>query len=85
MMEEFDIDDLDGLSEFILDASRKATLEAIAKVADGSYGHTMQVDGYDAPVHMEVKLTIDGDMGLAMKLAAARISRIRQRTLITLS
>ena len=61
MMDEFGIDDLDGLSDFILEASRKATLEAIARVPDGVYRQEMQVDGYDAPVMMVVALTIDGD------------------------
>ena len=32
MMDEFDMDDLEALSEFIMSASRKATLEAISKV-----------------------------------------------------
>jgi N-methylhydantoinase B len=60
MMEEFSIDDLDGLSDFIMEASRKATLEAIAKVPDGTFRHEMTVDGYDAPVEMKVALTVDG-------------------------
>ncbi|MFA3916197.1 hydantoinase B/oxoprolinase family protein [Ruegeria hyattellae] len=61
MMDEFGIDDLQGLSEFVIEASRKATHEAIAKVPSGSYRHTMQVDGYDAPVHMEVALRVEGE------------------------
>ncbi len=60
MMEEFSIDNLDGLSDFIMAASRKATLEAIAKVPDGTFKHAMTVDGYDAPVDMKVTLTVDG-------------------------
>ncbi len=61
MMDEFRIDDLAGLSGFILDTSRKATHKAIAAVPDGVYHHTMQVDGYDIPVNMEVTLTVKGD------------------------
>lgn len=60
MMDEFKIDDLDGLSEFIIETSKKATWAAIEKVPDGSFTHEMQVDGYDAPVHMQVKLDIKG-------------------------
>ena len=60
MLDEFDMDDIDALSDFIIETSRKATHEAIAKVPDGSFSHTMQVDGYDAPVHMEVRLDIEG-------------------------
>ncbi|MEM1288165.1 MAG: hydantoinase B/oxoprolinase family protein [Pseudomonadota bacterium] len=61
MMDEFGVDTLDGLSGFIHEASGKATREAIMAVPDGVYHHTMQVDGYDAPVHMEVTLTVDGE------------------------
>ena len=65
MMDEFAIDDLQALSDFIVETSRTATLEAISKVPSGTYHETMQVDGYDAPVHMEVKLSVDGDQLLA--------------------
>ncbi len=61
MMAEFAIVDLDGLSDFIIETSRKATHEAIAKVPDGTFHHTMQVDGYDDPVRMVVKLDVAGD------------------------
>ncbi|WP_305969045.1 MULTISPECIES: hydantoinase B/oxoprolinase family protein [unclassified Mameliella] len=61
MMGEFGIDDLQGLSDFIIDSSRKATREAIAKVPNGTFRHSMQVDGYDVPVQMVVRLDVEGD------------------------
>lgn len=61
MMGEFDIPDLEGLADFVIETSRKATHEAIAKVPDGVFRHSMQVDGYDAPVQMVVRLDVDGD------------------------
>lgn len=61
MMAEFGIANLDGLADFVIETSRKATHEAIAKVPDGSFAHTMQVDGYDDPVLMAVKLDVAGD------------------------
>ncbi|SLN52312.1 hydantoinase B/oxoprolinase family protein [Roseisalinus antarcticus] len=61
MMDEFHIDTLGDLSDFIIETSRKATRAAIATVPAGSYGNTMQVDGYDTPVHMEVRLVVEGD------------------------
>ncbi|MEP3232109.1 MAG: hydantoinase B/oxoprolinase family protein [Hyphomicrobiales bacterium] len=61
MLDEFDVDDIDALSDFIIEASRKATHAAIAAVPDGSFEHDMLVDGYDIPVHMKVKLDIAGD------------------------
>lgn len=59
MMDEFGLDDLDGLSDFIITASRKATLEAIARVPAGRYRNSMTVDGYDRPVEMVVTLDIE--------------------------
>ncbi|MEX0307425.1 MAG: hydantoinase B/oxoprolinase family protein [Ruegeria sp.] len=75
MMDEFDIDDLQSLSDFVIETSRKATLEAIAKVPSGTYHETMQVDGYDAPVHMEVTLSVDGDQLLADFAGTSGMSR----------
>ena len=61
MMTEFRIDDLEALSEFIIDTSRKATRACIAALPPGRYENEMQVDGYDAPVRMKVTLNVDGD------------------------
>ena len=61
MMSEFKINNLDGLSDFIIEASRRATKAAIAKVPTGIFKHEMQVDGYDSPVQMVVTLAIEGD------------------------
>ncbi|MEP3637411.1 MAG: hydantoinase B/oxoprolinase family protein [Paracoccaceae bacterium] len=61
MMGEFGIATLDGLSDFVIETSRKATHAAIAAVPDGTFKHSMQVDGYDDPVLMAVQLDIVGD------------------------
>ena len=61
MMKEFGIDDLESLSDFIIETSRKATRACIAKLPPGEYRNEMKVDGYDAPVTMKVTLTILGD------------------------
>lgn len=61
MMDEFRLDDLEGLSDFIMDTSREATHARIAALKDGSYTNEMTADGYDAPVVMKVALTIKGD------------------------
>jgi N-methylhydantoinase B len=61
MMAEFATADIEALSEYIIDNSRRATREAIARVPDGVYRSTMRVDGYDSPVDIVVALTIDGD------------------------
>lgn len=75
MMGEFGIGDLDGLSDFIIDTSRKATRQAIAAVPDGSFSHQMQVDGYDAPVQMVVRIDIQNDRLLADFAGTSGMSR----------
>lgn len=61
MMTEFRIDELQGLADFIIDTSRKATRDCIAALPPGDYHNEMRVDGYDAPVEMKVRLRIEGD------------------------
>ena len=61
MLDEFGIDDLQDLSDFIIEASRRATHAAIGRVTDGTYANEMRVDGYDAPVDMVVTLRIAGE------------------------
>ncbi|MGB3554770.1 MAG: hydantoinase B/oxoprolinase family protein [Jannaschia sp.] len=61
MMEEFGLDDLGGISDFILDNSRRATLERIAALTPGTADGHMRIDGYSAPVDLRVRLTIERD------------------------
>ena len=65
MLDEFDIDNIDGLSDFIIDASRKATRAAIAEVPDGTFINEMRVDGYEAPIDLKFSLTVKGDQAIA--------------------
>lgn len=61
MLDEFDLPDIDALSDFIIEASRRATRAAIARVPDGTFTNEMTVDGYDAPVTLAVRLDISED------------------------
>ena len=61
MLDEFGLADLDGLADFVIETSRRATHQAISQVPDGCFKHTMRVDGYDNPVLMAVQLDIAGD------------------------
>ncbi len=58
MMREFEIDDLEGLADFVFDHSYRATMERIATLPRGSYSNSMRVDGYGAPVEMVVRLDV---------------------------
>jgi len=61
MMNEFGIDELDELADYICESSEKAVRAEIGKLADGVYQNVMRVDGFDAPVDLVAKLTIKGD------------------------
>jgi N-methylhydantoinase B len=61
MMQEFDLDDLSGIGTFILDNSRRATLEAIAALPRTSATGEMTIDGFDTPITLKVKVTVHED------------------------
>jgi N-methylhydantoinase B len=61
MMEEFELVDLAGISQFILSNSRRATLERINALTPGVAQGEMRSDGYSHPVDLEVQLTIEQD------------------------
>ena len=61
MLDEFDMESLDDLAEFIFDRTRKATMAALAPVAKGVYRNEMTVDGYEKPVDLVVELTVTDD------------------------
>ncbi len=61
MIEEFGLEDLDGVSAFILENSRKATLERIAALMPGAADGHMRIDGYAEPIDLRVRLTIEAD------------------------
>ena len=61
MMSEFDLDDLDGIAEFILENSRRATIERIAALPQESATGELTVDGFDTPITLKVKVSVKGD------------------------
>ena len=61
MMREFDLADIDRVGRWIVETSRQAMVEEIRALTDGVYRYTMDVDGYDTPVHISCALTVAGD------------------------
>ncbi|MEM9628803.1 MAG: hydantoinase B/oxoprolinase family protein [Pseudomonadota bacterium] len=61
MMDEFAVDQLDPLADYICESSEKAVRAAIADLPDGVYRNSMRIDGYDAPVDLVAAMTIEGD------------------------
>ncbi|NNE79200.1 MAG: hydantoinase B/oxoprolinase family protein [Silicimonas sp.] len=76
MMEEFGIDHLDALSDYIIDTSYHGTVDAIAKLPKGTWHNVLKVDGYEHEIELHAALTIgkeivaldfDGTSGLSKK------------------
>ncbi len=60
-MLEFDLDNLDGISEFILTNSHQATVARIAALPQVAAEGAMTIDGYDTPIDLKVKVSFHGD------------------------
>ena len=61
MMEEFDLVDLGGIAAFILDNSRRATIERIAALPQQAAEGERTRDGFDRPITLKVKVSVEGD------------------------
>jgi N-methylhydantoinase B len=61
MMDEFQLQDLEALADFVFDRSYKATLEKIAALPQGSYDNVMRVDGYGSPIDIAVRIDVAAD------------------------
>ena len=61
MMDEFHMDSIDPLAEYIFDSSLKATLAEIEKLPRGTYSAQIVSDGYEAPVTLKAAMTIHSD------------------------
>jgi len=61
MMDEFQITDLNTLSEYIIETSKQGTLSAIQSLPKGTWTNILRVDGYDAEIELHAALTISDD------------------------
>lgn len=61
MLTEFKLEDLSMIGGFILKHSREATMERLKNLPHGSWSYSLDLDGYDEPVHLAAKLTIGAD------------------------
>lgn len=65
MLTEFDLDGLKDISSFILENSRRATIEKIAALPRTSANGAMTIDGFDTPIDLKVKLTVEDERVVA--------------------
>lgn len=56
---EYGLDDLGAVSDYIVESSRRGMVAEIARLAAGAFGFAMTIDGYDAPVELKARMTVD--------------------------
>ena len=61
MMEEFDLPDIESLSDEVCSRSEAAMREAISEIPDGVYEHKTSTDGFDEPIELAVAVRVEGD------------------------
>lgn len=61
MMEEFNLTEIDSLGEEIMRRSEEGMRKAISQVPDGVYENQIISDGFDEPITLKCKITVDGD------------------------
>jgi N-methylhydantoinase B len=61
MLEEYELDDINEISDEIQTRTERAMREAISKLPDGDYFGHVTSDGYPDPIELKVKVTIAGD------------------------
>ena len=61
MIEEFDLGDIEALSDEVCARSERAMREAIAALPDGVYENEAYTDGFDEPIRLCVVITVEGD------------------------
>jgi N-methylhydantoinase B len=60
-LEEEKLPDLRAISREILTRSEKAMRAAIARIPDGSYESHVETDGFDAPLEIRARVTVEDD------------------------
>ncbi|MBV9599125.1 MAG: hydantoinase B/oxoprolinase family protein [Chloroflexi bacterium] len=60
-MREFKLDSIDPLSAAIIDRSERALRAAITRLPDGVYEHEMYSDGFEEPVLLKARVSVEGD------------------------
>ena len=61
MVEEFDLGDIEDLSDEICARSERAMREAITELPDGLYENEAYTDGFDEPIRLAVAIRVEGD------------------------
>ena len=60
-LDEFGLDDIETLSNEIIERSERAMRDRIAALPDGTHQSEIMVDGFDAPIRISARITVAGD------------------------
>jgi len=60
LMREYGLETLDGLADWLIAASERATRAAIGRLRPGTYRHAARIDGYDRPLDLVAEVTVGG-------------------------
>ena len=61
MMDDFRAETLHELSSYIIETSRKGTLDAIFEVPNGVYRNRLKIDGYERELELHASLSVSDD------------------------
>ena len=61
LMNDYNLEELEGLADEILDRSEAAMREAIRNFPDGTYCYELQTDGVIEPVTIHIAIKVEGD------------------------
>ena len=75
MMDEFGLSDLNGIADFILENSRRATLERINALPRVTAESDMVIDGFDSPITLKVRLSVEQDRILSDFTGTSAVDR----------
>ncbi len=60
-LDEFGLEDIEALSDAIIDRSEQAMRSRIRALPDGSYPFALTLDGFGTPIRIEAKVVVAGD------------------------
>lgn len=75
MMHEYNLADIESLSDYIIETSREAMLTRIRALPAGTYRSTMRLDGYERPVELVAAVTIKPNSILVDYAGTSRASQ----------
>ncbi|HBY93534.1 MAG TPA: hypothetical protein DEP84_06115, partial [Chloroflexi bacterium] len=61
LLDEFELEDMKGIAELIVQRSEIAMREAIAALPNGHYAAETWADGFDTPIHIKATVTVADD------------------------